>query len=145
MTEPTGDFRTVLRGYDPSQVHARLRQLTASLGSARQEAETLQERVRSLEAQAQEEQPEPEPQTPPTFEHLGNRVGQILSLAEEEADEIRRRVLEELQEHRQQVSETVERLRAEADRYAEQRRSEADTEATRVLEDARRTAEDRID
>src|SRR5262245_49021776 len=102
MTEPTPDFRMVLRGYDPGQVDARVRELEEAAGTSRQELDRLTAQVRTLESQRDEAPPaaSDEPQVPPTFEHLGARVGQILSLAEEEAEEIRQRVVTEMQDQR---------------------------------------------
>ena len=154
MTETENQFRVVLRGYDPAQVDRRMYELGEAAGQTQHELDQLAVRVRELSeerdralqrAAEQTVTVEPAEQEPPTFTHLGERVGQILTLAEEEAEEIRSRAAAELDSERQALAETTTRTREEADRYAANRRSDADTEAARILEDARRTADERID
>jgi cell division septum initiation protein DivIVA len=153
MTETGSQFRVVLRGYDPVQVDRRMSELGEAAGQAAQQLEQLNVRVHQLEEErdralerAESAAPgEPVEQKPATFTHLGERVGQILSLAEEEAEEIRSSARAELDEERAAIAENATRVRGEADRYAKERRSDADTEAARILEDARRTADERLD
>ncbi len=73
------------RGRRPQE---RLAAAEAAIEQARSEATTSREALVSREAQ------DPEPTT---FEHLGERVGQILSLAEAEASAIRDRVVGEVE------------------------------------------------
>ncbi|MDQ3664400.1 MAG: DivIVA domain-containing protein [Actinomycetota bacterium] len=141
MTERGVQFRTVLRGYDPSQVDRRVAELIEAAKESRTQAEQLAERVRELEERAKAG----DGATPPGFEQLGQRVARILILAEEEAEEVRSNGRADLDARREQLEQEVTRVRSDADRYAEQQRSEADTAAARVLENARRTADDRID
>ncbi len=152
MSEASNEqFRVVLRGYDPAQVDRRIADLARAADDARQQLAQLRAHVHELEEdrdRALEEASTPAPPVEPgpaTFAHLGERVGQILHLAEEEAEDLRSRARTELEAERESVTAEVARVRAEADRYAGNRRSDADTEAARILEDARRTADDRID
>jgi cell division septum initiation protein DivIVA len=153
MTETGSQFRVVLRGYDPVQVDRRMSELGEAAGQAAQQLEQLnarvrhleQERDRALERAENAASAEPVEEKPATFTHLGERVGQILGLAEEEAEEIRSSARAELDDERAAIAENAARVRSEADRYAAQRRSDADTEAARILEDARRTADERLD
>ena len=149
MTDSPNPFRVVLRGYDPTQVDRRVTELTESADSARRQAEALEQRVQQLEDEqsrpAEESPVEPQPAEPVTFTHLGERVGQILALADEEADELRERARQEAATHRAEVEGTAAGVRAAADQYAEQRRSDVDAEAARVMEDAHRTADERLD
>lgn len=142
-------FRTVLRGYEPSQVDQRVRDLTDALYAARHQADELARRVEALEtAEAtRRDEPEVEPKdpSPPSFAELGARVSQILSLAEEEAAEAKVRAEDQAAQHRRDVEESSAIVRAEADRYVTEARSRADTEAARVLEDARRRVDQIID
>jgi cell division septum initiation protein DivIVA len=144
MTDTPQPFRVVLRGYEPAQVDQRIQQLAAQAEEARAYAEQLAERVRLLE-QEPSAGGEPAAAPPATFEHLGERVAKILSLAEAEARDLLERGRTLLDDERSQVADEVSRQRSEADRHAEQTRSDADTEAARVLEDARRSADDRLD
>jgi cell division septum initiation protein DivIVA len=143
MNDPAGTFRVVLRGYEPTQVNQRLEELTAAVAQATAQRDALAAR---LEA-AQRETPEPVPAEaePPTFEHLGDRVGQILRLAQEEADELRRTAATEVSAERQRLHDETTRMREEAERYATETRSAAETDAARIVEDARRAADERLD
>lgn len=140
------DFRVVLRGYDPHQVDRRIHQLVEDAEDARREVASLATRVQQLEAE-QEAIAEGRDKTPGhlSFGHLGERVGRILALAEEEAEELRRRGREEAEAAHAEVHDTVAGIRTQADHYATQRRSDADTESARILEDARRAADERLD
>ncbi|HEX6875069.1 MAG TPA: hypothetical protein VF165_05380 [Nocardioidaceae bacterium] len=151
MIDAGNQFKVVLRGYDPAQVDRRLSELGEAATEAQQQLEDLSVRMRHLEAERDraEEQARTAArsvvQKPPTFTHLGERVGQILSLAEVEAEEIRGRVRMELEEERESLVEQAGLIRSEADRYATERRGEADAEAAGILEEARRSADERID
>ncbi|MEO6510365.1 MAG: hypothetical protein ABIO16_05180 [Nocardioides sp.] len=143
MTE-TPQFRVVLRGYDPAQVDRRLQELAQQSEAARQQAAQLADRVQQLEQQQQSGAAEQQPVLA-TFDHLGKRVGEILSMAEAEARELLDKGRSALEGERASVADEVSRQRTDADRHAEQRRGDADTEASRVLEDAHKTADDRLD
>jgi cell division septum initiation protein DivIVA len=140
----TEQFRVVLRGYEPAQVDKRLAELAQHAQQVTSYAEQLAERVRALEEE-RAAQASDQPPVPATFEHLGDRVAQILALAEEEARELLAKGRAALETERSTVAAEVSKQRSEADRHSEQRRSDADTEAARVLEDARRNADDRLD
>src|SRR5215510_6636001 len=145
MTDTSQQFRVVLRGYEPAQVDKRIHELGEQVDEARQYAQQAADRVRVLEDQQAAGAVEQAPPAPATFEHLGERVGKILTLAEAEAKDLVDRARIALEDERAGVADEVSLQRSDADRYAEQRRSDADTEAARVLEDARRTADDRLD
>ena len=143
MSDSTNQFRVVLRGYDPTQVDRRVHELTEVTESAREQIRELSLRIQEIEreqAEAGDQQAQPV-----SFVHLGERVGQILSLAEDEAVDLRGRAQAEVEAAQKQAHEASARDRDESDRYAEQRRSNADTEAARMLEDARRTSDDLLD
>ena len=136
-------FRVTRRGYDPEEVDRVVVALTSQADAARQRAEELEGRVRQLEeAQVTGE---PAATDPLSFAHLGDRVGQILTLAEEESHDLMERARGEIAAMRDEATAAVQALRDDADHYSTQRRSDADTEAARILEDAKRTADDRID
>lgn len=141
MTDSRTPFRVVLRGYDPGQVDRRVDELETAVDEARSQILHLQERADQL-ARERAAAAQQESARPASFEHLGERVGQILTLAEEEADSLRERARREVSEQRAQAEASVEAIRAEVDRYAAQKRSDAETEAARILEDARRAADE---
>jgi cell division septum initiation protein DivIVA len=144
MTE-TPPFRVVLRGYEPAQVDKRLQELAQQADQARQQAAQLAERVQQLEQHRVSEGDGESQPVLATFEHLGQRISKILSLAEAEAKDLLDKGRAALESERSAVAEEVSRQRSDADRHAEQRRTDADTEASRALEHARKTADDRLD
>jgi hypothetical protein len=149
----------VLRGYDPAEVDARLRALSQQAGSAqaandelakaRAQAQQLAEQVRALQSQVAEHERQadagPVAQVQPTFTDLGARIGQMLSLAEEEAAELREKARSEADAHRQGVHDAVAKVQAEAERQAAERRSASEAESARLVEDAKRRADEMLD
>lgn len=158
MTDHT-QFRAVLRGYDPAQVDQVVAELTAAAEAARQEAATYSVNASKLEAghgdlRAQLEAKEAQlvklreatkTAAAPSFAGLGDRVGQILTLADEEAAHLRATAATEATEVRASAEAAAASVRADADRYAEDVRTRADAEAARTLEDAKRKADEILD
>jgi cell division septum initiation protein DivIVA len=143
---PEEMFTTVRRGYDPSEVERAVGQVQAEVADLRQRleaAEAAAEQARNEAATSRDALVSREAQEPelPTYEHLGERVGQILALADAEAAEIRDRVLGEVETLRKEAEQEVGALRADADRYAEQTRRDADADGARILADARKAAD----
>lgn len=143
MNDPGSTFRVVLRGYEPAQVNHRLEELTAAVAQATAQRDALAARLEAVDRERSETTPADA--EPPTFEHLGARVAQILTLATDEADDVRRTAATEVAAERQRFEEETTRTREEVDRYAADTRSAAETEAARIVEDARRAADERLD
>ncbi|MBC9227265.1 DivIVA domain-containing protein [Aeromicrobium sp. 636] len=124
MSSSTSSFKTVLRGYDPAEVDAHIA--------------TLKEHAKGLRNQITEVENKLAAVTEPNFAHLGDRVGQILTLAEEESAELRKRTAKEIERQRTDAADAVRKLRKEADAYAVATRTEADdyAQATRDEADA---------
>jgi cell division septum initiation protein DivIVA len=171
MNEPP-QFRTVLRGYDPEQVAAVVADLTSSLTVARRTAadRTMElTQAQQLVATLSEERDEAVERLTadagsgqgPSVE-VGGRVSAILSLADEEAgqlrteaeqyaDELRRSAEAEANRIRAGAAETADRLVREADQAAETQReavatrqaelADAERGAAQIIESARREAE----
>jgi DNA repair exonuclease SbcCD ATPase subunit len=135
----------VRRGYDPQVVDRRLEELRAEAQAAREQAAALETRVRELEERLEQQSNAETAPSTPTFEHLGERVGQILALAQAEAEEIRGRAEKEAADRLAESDERARKIRQDADRYAEEKRADADASAARIAEDAKRTADDRLD
>ena len=150
-------FRTVLRGYDPTegdraigdlckardQARAEAADGSLALGKAQAAVSQLEEqlagyrtRLAKLES-AKEEQP--------SFSDIGARIGRMLALAEDEATELRNRARSESERLTQEVNAEVEQLRSNAERHSRDVISKADTEAARILEAAKRQADEIID
>lgn len=157
MSQPT--FRTVLRGYDPSEVEQRHAELAKALVAARQEAadrtvevtqlrqanarlsETVEARTEAVKALEESQRRA----AAPSYGDLGERIGAILTLADEEADEIRRAAAHEASALRESAAADVAGLREAADRYAGEVRGAADADAARLVEKARQHADTILD
>ena len=141
MNQPDPQFRLVMRGYDPADVDrviSGLQQRAIEAEASVAEIETRLKQARASAAQA-------EPPEPPTYEHLGERVGQILALADQEARELRERAQAETEEARKLAEQAAVSVRDDADQYSDHRRRDADAEGARVLADARRAADEERD
>jgi DivIVA domain-containing protein len=143
MTQPNHQFRAVRRGYDPAEVDQVLADLHGRLTATEHAAAGLQARLARAEAAASVA--DESAAQPASFGHLGERVGQILALAEQEAMEVRDRVTAEAEAIRKDAEQAAVTLRTNADEYSEQRRRDADAEGTRLLTDARRAADEERD
>jgi cell division septum initiation protein DivIVA len=158
MTQ-TPSFRTVLRGYDPGDVDQRFSELSRALVAARQEAADrtveltqlqqantrLKEGQADLERRLGELEDSQRRAAAPSFADLGERIGTILSLADEEADEIRRSAVEDARTLRGSATTEVDESRRSAERYATEVRGSAEAEAARVVEKARQQADALLD
>jgi cell division septum initiation protein DivIVA len=139
MTQPEHEFRVVLRGYEPAEVHRVVDALQARAAEAEAAASALESRLAEVDSSNATSA------EPASYEHLGERVGQILALAEHEALELRDRAAAETEGMRKLAEQAATEVRDAADQYAEQRKRDADTEATRLLADARRAADEERD
>jgi cell division septum initiation protein DivIVA len=155
----TPSFRSVLRGYDPAQVDQWRGEHAQALEQARQEAAERTVEVSGLKsalARAQEEhgqtrkaleaaQEQQRQASAPTFAGLGERIGNILTLADEEASEIRRNAQADAQTLAGTSRLAADQTRVDADRYAENLRTKAEAEATQLVEKARQQADALLD
>jgi cell division septum initiation protein DivIVA len=116
---PSDSFDVVLRGYERHQVDDHLAHQAATEAQLRSELEALAAREAAAQQELTAVRKELE-RGRPTFDALGERVSQMLGLAETEA----------------------EQMRADAARDAAELRERAATEAADVRSDARREAEE---
>ena len=158
MTQQQG-FRTVLRGYDPSEVDRRIEDLRQALEQARTEAadrtvevaqlqaspERLGDDVRSHKVRLAELEEEAKKVGSPTFEGLGERIGSMLALADEEATFLRQSADEDALRLRDMAKNEADEVRLAAERYAADTRSAAEADAARVVEKARQLADALLD
>lgn len=141
MTNPDTQFRVVLRGYEPAQVDRALAQLGEQLSVSQQSIEQLTARVKKAESSSGGKGKS----EPATFAHLGDRVGSILTLAQEEAAALKDRALGDAEETRKAAEIAAIGVRDKADGYADQRRRDADAEAARIIADAKKVADEERD
>lgn len=116
-TEPT--FNTTLRGYDRRQVDQYAHTTETQLATALAESNRLDAKVRSLANElrvAQEELTElrrrPAVNEKASFKHLGLRVEQILTDAEEQAELVRTEANDEVTQLRARLADEVTRVRS---------------------------------
>ncbi|MGB9281082.1 MAG: hypothetical protein WCB57_13520 [Pseudonocardiaceae bacterium] len=140
-------FDVVLRGYDKRQVDERLRFLGAELTAADNALRAASQRAAMLEDALTEARSTPAGE-PPGDSNFGARVEKILTLAEEEAREVRNQAEAELSSVRQQlerarheVERESERVRAQAQADADQSRKAAADEAAELGKAARAEAD----
>ena len=154
-------FRSVLRGYDPAEVDPHIATLRHSLEASRAEtAQTAVElskvqsahlsaaqvvdaharRIAALEAEAAKSD-----DALPTYEHLGKRVGSMLTLAEAEANDLRAKAKAETDKLQADTKAHVEALRSTAERDAADAVTKAEADATARISDAKRQADDILD
>ena len=127
MTSDEGPFRTVMRGYDPAQVDERLSELTQAAETAERQAREATTRADQLAASLAAALGN---SAASDYAGLGARVGQILTLAQEEAEQLRATADAEI---RRQVSD----LEAASVRI----RADAEIEAGRIVAEARARAD----
>jgi DivIVA domain-containing protein len=159
MNESNAQFRSALRGYDTAQVDQHVNDLTQAAAAARREAGDLSIQVSKLEAaqrqlkgdleaqatRARALEEEQKKAAAPTYADLGQRIGSMLKLADEEGNELRTRAQADAEAHHALADESARATREGADVYAKETRSAADAESARVLEDARRRADSILD
>lgn len=146
-------FDIVLRGYDRGQVDRQITWLEEQLGATDRETAALTEALRraeheSVEARKQAEKVSAElTRGKPTFEALGERIGTILRLAEEEAEELRRTGGAELEQARNAwtaehgaARRTLDEEQRNGQQQAASILAQAQQEAQRIVTDARRAA-----
>ena len=119
MNQPDAEFQLVRRGYEPSEVDREVRALREELGRARETVRRLEQGPSAVGA----------PTEPASYAHLGERMGQILALAEAEAAQLR-------DEARADAKQAADQERDAAERDSSARRQEAEA----VYEQARAKA-----
>lgn len=153
-------FRNVLRGYDPIEVDAVVAKLQQSLEDSSRDAGEATVAVTKLESQVSTMQSElararqavatlrsDQESAPaaPTFADLGQRIGSMLTLAQEESQERIQKAHVEAGQIVSDAQREAEVARNGADRYASDVSSKADAEGLRLIESARRQANDILD
>lgn len=106
MNQPDPPFRLVMRGYDPADVDRALAGLQQRAADAEASAAEFESRWQQASASA-----EAGPAEPPGYDHLGQRIGQILALADEEAKELRDRAHAEAEDVRKLADQAAVSVR----------------------------------
>ncbi|WP_341728630.1 hypothetical protein [Brooklawnia sp.] len=160
MTEAA--FRLVRKGYEPSEVDQKVAQLSTSIrqlqsdlsrahdenavqtvenAKLRQASDDLGARVEMLEQAVQEAREERDGGVPQSYANLGARVGQMLTLAQDEADGLRSTAQSDADLLTAQTKQQAVDLVANAEREAGELRSQAQADAARTVEEAKQQAD----
>ena len=131
------EFAVVRRGYAPQQVDDTFSDLVRDLTALRAERDGLRNVCARLEAQVEQLASDV-----PTYRGLGNRIEQILVLAEEEATELRGTMAGEAQTVREEAQREADAVRQDIEQFAANRRGEADNLLRHTHAEAARAAED---
>lgn len=136
MSNTTTEFRIARRGYEPAQVDERVRELTQAVEVARRQSVELARRVEELESQQQSTGDTSEP----TFADLGARIGSILTLAQEEAVELRASGTADAEQCRKEAEQMALKVRDDADKYGEEKRFQAEAEFEEIIANSKQKA-----
>lgn len=140
MSQPSYEFRTVVRGFEPTEVERALQQLWAkveqgqeAVAQAEADNEGLRQQLGALSDQSHIDQvqirqlvDELEQAEAPSASAITERAAKILKLAEEEAGEILSK-----------AKSAAIIAKADADRYGEQTRKAADLDAAETADKAK--------
>jgi cell division septum initiation protein DivIVA len=152
-------FRTVLRGYDPEQVRSALDELQTSVVTARrmtadrtieltrmqEQLATAQRELEAVSARLRELESHPAQAGTPSVTDVGARIGSILALANEEAEELRAAGREDARRRLEEADASIATARSDAERDAQQVRAAARQDAERLVEEARLRAAEVVD
>jgi cell division septum initiation protein DivIVA len=158
ISRPPAVFDVVVRGYDRRQVQeylSGLEQELAELAWQRDVLDAERQQVRAAREELVAERASWEEEKAgwqPSFAALGERVSEILTTAQQEAEQLRTRTKRECEEGRrtveQEIGKTREELaaqsvqqKAELRRDLDLARREAEAEAAQILHNARSEAE----
>jgi cell division septum initiation protein DivIVA len=141
-------FKNVRHGYDPMEVERHVSELSKTAADAQRRADELAQQVEQLNRSVASDKgkvAKPLPPAEPTFHDFGKRIGRILAMAEDEAEEMRNAAVAEVDSRLAEADEAAATARQEADAYANEVRGSADEHARTLLEEAKRAADQMAD
>jgi DivIVA domain-containing protein len=159
MSDYNVSFRSVLRGYDTTQVDHHMNELAKAAASAWQEATERSRQINELKAANGKLKNEAEGHAErarvlekaqmeaaaPTYTGLGERIGSVLTLVDHEVNELRMRAQADAANKRALAEEDALATCQDADTYARQARSSAEDEVSQILEEARQQADSLVE
>src|SRR6478672_10296408 len=147
-------FKFSRRGYEPEEVDSFIESQNRTLQAAKKDAAERSVELTKLNAaladlrgqlgqqsRVMADLKKSAPAPGQAFTDLGERIAQILSLADQEAAEMRTRASAEADEIRERATRAAAELKATTTSYAEQARARADEEAVRIIAQANREAQ----
>ncbi|MET7858346.1 cellulose-binding protein [Streptomyces sp. NPDC005318] len=132
------------RGYRPEQVDGTVAGLSAERDAAWAMLSRLTARAEELEAESARLAEAVAALAPPTYDSLGERAQEILSLTEGEAEAVRSAALEEAQALRDAAAAAARTLRDSARADSDAIRSAAEAQADRTVSAAQRSADEML-
>jgi hypothetical protein len=162
ISRPPAVFDLVVRGYDRRQVDehvGRLEQELAELAWQRDVLDSERQQVRAAREEVAAERATWEEQRAtwqPSFSALGERVNEILSMSQQEAEQLRVRTARECDDERRAAEQEIAKIReafaaesaqtrAELRRDLDLARREAEAEAAQIVHNARTEAESLVE
>ncbi|NEB49656.1 cellulose-binding protein, partial [Streptomyces sp. SID339] len=141
-SSPYGFVTVRGRGYRPEQVEAYAAGLSRERDDAWERAARLTVLAKDMEVEAEHLRDVVSRLAPQTYETLGERARQILSLAETEAAAVRESAAAEAQAVTEDAEAAARELRESARAYAERTGADAEERAGRRLQSDRATADE---
>ncbi|MEP7193605.1 MAG: hypothetical protein ABI903_12155 [Actinomycetota bacterium] len=152
-------FRSALRGYNQDQVDHHMNELAQAAASAWQEANERTRQIEDLRAansmlknevaahaqRARELERAQLESAEPTYTGLGERIGSVLTLVDNEVSELRTRAHAGAENILALAEENALATRQDADKYARETISAAEDEVARILDEARQNADSLVD
>jgi cell division septum initiation protein DivIVA len=159
VSQPSYEFRTVMRGFEPTEVERALQQLwtkveenkaTATEALAdndglRRQLSALSDQSRIDQVQIRQLQEELTKLEAPSASAITERAAKILKLAEEEADEILTKAKTQAVNTEADADAYAEKTRKASDLQAAETSDKAVAEGARVIEDANQKADEILD
>jgi chromosome segregation ATPase len=162
ISTPPAVFDLVLRGYDRRQVHehiARLEQELAELAWQRDVLDAERQQVRAAREEVEAERAawkDQRPVRPTSLSEAGERIQEILSLSQQEAEQLRARTARECEQERRKVDQEIAKAReqlaqestrskAELRRDLDLSKREADADVAQALHNAQVEADGMVD
>lgn len=143
-------FKTARKGYDPAEVDAAMESLRADVRDlegklavtneagaraaqqVREQAQVIED-LSNLSTALQKQLEEAAEVDTASFDHLGQRIAQMLTIANEEAIDMRERAREESDRRLIEVRAVCDQMLADAERTSEEMRAQALSDATETI------------
>jgi DivIVA domain-containing protein len=166
VTQPIHEFRTVMRGYEPTEVDRAVQLLRTAAEQSRAAAEqskaagtqaaadnenlrrqlsALSEQSRVDQTRIQELEETLDKTVTPSSADITERAAKILRLAEEEAADLRTQAAADAEAIMADADHYAAHVKATADSEASEATDKADAEATRTVESANRKSDEILD
>jgi chromosome segregation ATPase len=129
ISTPPAVFDLVLRGYDRRQVDAHIAKLEEELAEIAWQRDVLEgerQQLRRVRERLEAERAalDQQPARPPSLSEVGERVQEILSMSQQEAEQLRARTARECEQERRKVDQEIAKAREDFARESTQQKAE---------------------